>query len=212
MTNRLRDAFQYLKRVYRFHEYKRRDGSIIDKVRRADGTVTCEENEVNKLVLENLKRTQVLESEPIYESPFPFPSLCPLAYGEMDYIVSNISHGKAVALDGLSDCLFSPELRSLTSTKLANLWTRINEFNFLEKDNHFSTRLIPLNKLHPEVPTPKDCPPIAVQSALVKLLESRLKPKLDRYLIENLNPGQTGFIAGLGISVNQFRLMQQVEG
>ena len=45
---------------------------------------------------------------------------------------------------------------------------------------------------------------------MVKLLESRLKPKLDRYLIENLNPGQTGFIAGLGISVSQFRLMQQV--
>ena len=74
MTNRLRDVFQYLKRVYGFHEYKRRDGSIIDKVQRADGTVTCEENEVNKLVLENLKRPQVLESEPIYESPVPFPS------------------------------------------------------------------------------------------------------------------------------------------
>ena len=43
----------------------------------------------------------------------------------------------------------------------------------LKKMKEENNRLIPLNKIHPETPTPKDCRPVAVCSALVKLLENR---------------------------------------
>jgi len=54
-TNRLKEAFLFLKRVYKFHEYNRRDGSIIDKVKKEDGSVAHSEGEVHKLIIQNLR-------------------------------------------------------------------------------------------------------------------------------------------------------------
>ena len=79
------------------------------------------------------------------------------------------------------------------------------------KEHYFNTRLIPLNKVHPEIPTPKDCRPIAVNSALVKLLESRIRKRLEEYMVEKLHRGQTGFVPGMGITINQMRLVQRVK-
>ena len=63
--------------------------------------------------------------------------------------------------------------------------------------HYFNTCLIPLNKIHPETPTPKDCRPIAVCSALIKLLESRVRKKPEQYMVEKLHRGQTGFVPGM---------------
>ena len=45
-------------------------------------------------------------------------------------------------------------------------------------------RLILLNKIHPNIPNPNQMRPIIALSPIVKLLEARLKPKLDQYLQE----------------------------
>ena len=58
--------------------------------------------------------------------------------------------------------------------------------------------------------TPKNCRPIAVNSPMIKLLESRPRKTLEKYMIEKLHKGQTGFVPGQGISVNQMRLIQRV--
>ena len=123
----------------------------------------------------------------------------------MSYILSKVFHGKAIAFDGISDILFTRKNKPLTAEKLANIWKSS------PKDYYFNTRLIPLNKIHPETPTPKDCRPIAVCSALVKLLESRVRKQLEQYMVERLHRGQTGFVPGMGITVNQMRLVQRVK-
>ena len=40
LNNRLDKAFKFLKQTRKYHEYKRRDGSIISQIRKEDGTVT----------------------------------------------------------------------------------------------------------------------------------------------------------------------------
>jgi len=209
-NNRLKEAFTFLKKTFKFHEYKRRDGSIINKVKKNDGSLALIEDEVHELIIQNLKLTQTLDTEPQYSSPLPFPLLLPLSSKEMDKITQRFSHNKAAACDYISDTLFSPALRQLTNDKLGDLWTHLATHRHETPDNLFSTRLIPLNKCHPDVPTAKDCRPIAIQSPIIKLLEARIREKLEKYLIEKLHPGQTGFVSGLGISVNQMRIIQQI--
>jgi len=106
--------------------------------------------------------------------------------------------------------MVNKESKELAKTKLKNLWT--DELNNLPKNSkHFETRLIPLNKVHPNVPSKKDCRPIAVSSALVKLLESRLRRKLEDYMTHRLHRGQTGFVPNMGISVNQMRAISRIK-
>ena len=53
-----------MKSITKYHEFKRRDGSIIGKIRKGDGTVTTDPEEVNDLVLEHLKMIQSSDKEP----------------------------------------------------------------------------------------------------------------------------------------------------
>ena len=205
LQGRLQKAFKFMKSVTRYHEFKRRDGSIINKVRKDDGTVTTDPEEVNKLVLGHLKTIQSSDKEPYYTNHVPFPSLIALGSSEMDYILSKLFHGKAIAFDAVTDILFNKTNKPVTAIKLADVW----KGNL--KAHHFDTRLIPLNKVHPDIPTPKDCRPIAVCSALIKILESRVRKRLETYMVEKLHRGQTGFVPGMGITVNQMRLIQRVK-
>ena len=204
LNNQLRKAFQYMKKLTKFHEYNRRDGSIINQVIKDDKSITSNIDEVNKLVLNNLKSIQTKDDQPLYTKEIPFPELQPISSSEMDYILSKLFQGKAITYDGFSDCIFNPANKKTLCYKLQDVWSAKFE------TQNFETRLIPLNKVHPNTPTPKDCRPIAVSSPMIKLLESRPRRTLEKYMIEKLHKGQTGFVPGQGISVNQMRLIQRV--
>ncbi len=62
----------------------------------------------------------------------------------------------------------------------------------------FRARLVPLNKVWPEIPSPDQFRPITVLSAMYKFIELRFLPKLNKYLKERLDKSQTGFVPGLG--------------
>jgi len=64
--------------------------------------------------------------------------------------------------------------------------------------------------MHPHTPTKEKFRPISVASPLVKFLEARLQKKLYEYMKEKLHRGQTGFVPGMGITVNQMRLVERV--
>ena len=114
----------------------------------------------------------------LYPSPACLPNL---DEAEMEYITSKIYSGKAGAFDGITDILFKTINKPITTQKLRDIW------NAELRDHHFETRLIPLNKVHPEIPGPKDCRPVAVCSNLIKLIESRPRRELDTYMTERLH-------------------------
>lgn len=205
LDGQLHKAFQFLKKVTKFNEFQRRDGSIINRVQREDGSVTYDQDEVNRLIIANLQKIQTSDQEPKYTDNTPYPLLQPLSTNEMDYILSKLFAGKATSFDGVSDILFSQANKPVATNKLIDIWSTVPE------NHHFHTRLIPLNKNHPNTPTPKDCRPIAVCSALLKLIESRSRKTLETYMTMKLHRGQTGFVPGMGISVNQMRMVQRIK-
>jgi len=208
-SDRSKEAFDFLRKVYKYHEYQRRDGAIINRVKDEEGNVVIDEKEVHKLVLSKLQSIQVKDGEPKYDEPIPFPKLGPPSRGEMFDMLHQLSTGKATAFDGVTDVIFEKVLKDEVAEKLEDIWdTLANETNIMPI--HFDLRLIPLNKVYPKVPKPQECRPIIVSSPLVKLLEVRVKRKLERYMVENLICSQTGFVPQSGIDVNQTRLVDRV--
>ncbi len=73
------------------------------------------------------------------------------------------------------------------------------------------TRLIPLNKVFPNIPNRRQLRPIAVQSPIIKILEARFLPILQDYLNNRLDRSQTGFVQGMGIQVNLTRALDRIK-
>ena len=208
-SSKSREAFEFLKKVFRYHEYNKRDGSIISRIIDKDGNLITDEDRVCEELIIALRKIQLKEDEPMYSEEEPFPWLGEPTDEEMTDMLRQLSTNKALAFDGVTDILFSKEYRTVTGHKLKNLWNVLAQGNNILRV-HFDQRLLPLNKVHPQVPKPQDCRPIIVSSPLVKLLEVRIKRKLEKYIMENLICCQTGFVPNSGISVNQVRLLERV--
>ena len=61
---------------------------------------------------------------------------------------------------------------------------------------------MPLNKVWPDIPKADQFRPIVIESPLYKFIELRFYYKLRRYLKFGLDRNQTGFVPGMGTSVN----------
>jgi hypothetical protein len=125
--------------------------------------------------------------------------------------VNTISTRKAIAFDGISDLMFHGNQAAKTKTALIikDAWTSKWE-EHIENEHHFDSRLMVLNKVHPKIPLANQYRPINISSPWYKTLETRLYPKLRKYLSDKLHRGQTGFVPGMGIMVNQMRLIDRV--
>ena len=161
------------------------------------------------MLLENLKKIQFHSSEPEYFSPLPFPDLEPLSYSEMDKITKAFATNKAASFDGVSDIMFHKDWIFKTNVVFKDLWQTLAKYDEINQ-LHFDTRIVPLNKAHPQIPTAEECRPIAIASPLVRILEGRVKEKLDNYMISRMHRSQIGFVKHNGITVNQFRLIERV--
>jgi len=205
----MREAFKFLQVAFRYHEYDRRDGSIISKIIGSEGEIISDPREVNRRVIQNLKSLQTKEDEVEYLQPSPFPVLDEVTKHDMDQIFNSLSTEKAVAFDGLSDIMFGGEWKELAKIKLKDLWDAL-AIGVEIHPIHFEARLVPLNKVHPRLPRASDCRPIIVTSPIIKLLEAGLKAKLDVYMMKTLHRSQVGFVPHNGIAMNHIRLMDRV--
>ena len=206
-SNDCSKAFEELQRIFGYKNFELRDGSIANCVK-VDGVIVTEPYEVNLKVMDALKLLQ-------YNDQFPetnlteFPNMPPLSDQDASEIIDAMSSGKALAYDLFSDIIFNGANKDKFKGMIKNLWT---EENLSKLDSrHFLARLIPLNKKHPDVPTPQEIRPIIVMSPLYKLLEARLLPKLRNYLISKLARSQIGFVSSMDVSVNIQRALEQVK-
>jgi len=116
-----KEAFQFLKRVFKYNQFERRDGSIADRVVNG-GHVITEESDVNRLIMENLKSIQVNETYPSYEGHIPFPKLGCLSKHEVEDVLKRFYPGKAFTDDCISDDIFLGEHRDKVIEILCDLW------------------------------------------------------------------------------------------
>jgi len=200
---RMSEAFKFLRKIFKYHEYDRRDGSIIGKIKGEGGDVISDPREVNKKIIQHLKTIQTKEGESEYLTPLPFPRLDALSMKGMEEVISSLSTNKAIAYDGLSDVMFNREWKELTTYKLRDLWDTFAELQRVHLV-HFEARLVPLNKVYTRLPSASDCRPIIITSSIVRLLE------LDNYMMKDLHCNQIGFVPHNGITVNHVRLLDRV--
>ena len=67
-SHKSKEAFDFLKKMYRYHEYNRRDGSIIYRTYDQNGNVVSDTDKVNKEIMDHLRVIQTKESEPLYNT------------------------------------------------------------------------------------------------------------------------------------------------
>ncbi len=208
-------AYQTFKKVLKYHLFEKRDGGIINCIKREDQTIEYDQDKVNEMLLQTMKEIQIDDRWKFIEEK-EFPKLPIISEESMEKIISELSVGKAIAYDGVSDVLFTSQENEkevsklkITARKLRNLW-RVPLHKLKGMQKTWDTRLVPLNKVFPNVPTRKELRPIAIQSALVKTLECRFLEKLQEYLNTKLDRSQTGFIQKLGIQVNLVRALERI--
>jgi hypothetical protein len=90
---------------------------------------------------------------------------------------------------------------------LCDLW---NDAAIKALERTFEARLIPLNKVWPDIPREDQFRPIVVLSPMYKWLELRFAPRLMRYLTDSLDRNQTGFVRGMGTHVNLRLLVEKL--
>jgi len=151
----------------------------------------------------------VVETEPKYDLPLDFPALPALSREECRDVLSGISYGKALSSDLMSDIIFHRNLRQKASMVFRDLWS--DNLNRKEYGRHFEARLIALNKDHPKIPRYDRFRPIVVASPLVKLLEARFAGKLRTYLMDDMFPGQVGFVPDCSVVLNIVRAVNLIQ-
>ncbi len=198
--------FNYAKKVFKYDCIDKKDGSIISVIKDENNLIITDPSEVNKQLILTMKELQEDISKPTPRN-LPFPILEDKTVEEMETFLKKLSSGKAISYDGITDSIFRKKFHKKSACIFRDLWKKLKEIPNI----HFESRLIPLNKLHPQIPTRKDMRPIIITSPVIKLIESSLLPDLSQYLTEKLHPGQVGFVPGNGIFVNICRAIDRIQ-
>ena len=208
-------AYQNLRRILKYHLYEKRDGAIINCLLKDNKEITYDPKDIEQNLIQTMYEIQVDNKWPWIEQR-PFPKLKEIDHKEAIDIINRLATNKAIAYDGCSDILFQNNKRKkesyqkLTAKKLKDIWrTELDQLK--ETDTTWDTRLVPLNKVFPNIPTRTQLRPIVIQSPLVKLMESRFLEKLQNYVSFKLDRSQTGFVPGIGIQVNLTRALDRIK-
>jgi len=211
-----RIAYQNLKRILKYHLFEKRDGAIINSILKENNVITSDPKEIEQNLLTTMQEIQVDHNWPWIEKK-QFPRLKVIDEQMAMEIIAGLATNKAIAFDGCSDILFKENKdkkqvcnRTLTARKLCDIWrTELNEIQ--EVEDTWDARLVPLNKVFPQIPTRTQLRPIVVQSPLIKIMEGRFLRKLQDYLIFRLDRSQTGFVPGLSVQVNITRALDRIK-
>ena len=207
-----KEAFDFLKKVYKYHQYDRRDGSIVNSFMDDNNSIITDPSLISDMILENLQKMYAPHPDcKTWRCNYFFPSLRPISDEECESICGRISTGKGLGFDLVSDVLFSKSVSKLTAKVFKDLWSHNPNQKLSMESLSFKARLIALNKDHPNTPKAGRFRPIVVSSPIVKLIEGRFLPKLESYLIERLCPSQIGFVRGYGIQVNIVRAIRRIK-
>ncbi len=192
-TAQSKTAFNLISKLSIIHP-QRRDGGIMQCYMDEQEEMVAGSEEVLHSCLQVLCKTSGRDTSD--KSQTAFPNLPPLSEQQVRYIQYAASYNKALTLDGWSDAWIKKTERW---DLLANLWNQ-ESMALLRKS--FEAKLVPLNKVWPDIPKADQFRPIVIESPLYKFVELRFYYKLRQYLKRGLDRNQTGFVPGMGTSVN----------
>ena len=103
-SNLSKKFFEYLKKVFKYDQIGKRDGSIISSLKDEHDKIITDDSEVNKQIMTTIKELQVDLSKP-RPLNLEFPELEKKTFPEMNEILKSLSNGKAIAWDGITDSI-----------------------------------------------------------------------------------------------------------
>jgi len=103
-SNLSKKFFEYLKKVFKYDQICKRDGSIISSLKDEHDKIITDDSEVNKQIMTTIKELQVDLSKP-RPLNLEFPELEKKTFPEMNEILKSLSNGKAIAWDGITDSI-----------------------------------------------------------------------------------------------------------
>ncbi len=219
------EAYKKLRTLTKYHLYEKKDGAVISQLLDDDDTVLTDRLQVESKLAKTIEEIQV-DPHGSYIEKKPFPKLPELTAKEFTALITNqLSCGKAIAFDCLSDSIFQNKidtevLRSLSEEEvltrnppagiLKSLWN-----SDLDKLPGFGKtweyRLCALNKVFPKIPKRTEMRPISISSPILKTLECRFLPSLQEYLNYKSDRAQTGFVGKMGTFVNLWRAIDRIQ-
>ena len=87
---------------------------------------------------------------------------------------------------------------------IAKIFTHLWESkitNSKDFQRHLTGRLVPLNKVHTNIPKPDKMRPVIALSSILKLVESRFRDKLENYMTNKIMQSQVGFVRNCGTHI-----------
>ncbi len=150
-------AFRVIRSVTKYDQFQKRDGSIIKAVKDDNGDIINDPGCVSKALIDHLRNDDDRFSDRRYCLWKTLPLLPKLTEPELLTILQRVSVHKALTDFPVPDEFIKHLLSSGCHLSLINLWNPATLEAFPEI---FSCRLIPLNKVHPQIPTVHQMRPI----------------------------------------------------
>ena len=204
-------AFDQIRRITKYDKFEKRDGSIITKVN-VNGEVISNPREVNIYLREALSKLTGEKETPSYVKREHFPNLKPLEISELQNLATKLKKNKAIAADYVHDSALFERIANCQNTArgFCDLWSA-EVMNDHSVKFCLTGRLVPLNKVHPNIPKPDEMRPIIALSPIFKLIEARFKPKLEAYLSNRMIKSQIGFVSKCGTHMNIHRMLKRTK-
>ena len=219
-----RRAFSLLRVATKYNTFAKRDGSIISCTINKQGEIISSRQELASELIGFLRNNDTLAlntidealktSNPLINLNCESQQLCSLPLlndGEIGELIEKLSRGKALAFLPMPDlALHALNKLSINLEFLNCLW---NPEWLLRFPIILKSRLICLNKIHPDIPKPSDMRPICVTSSLFKLIELRFAEKLSTAywnITDPLAKTQVGFLPHMMTNINIYRLHESI--
>ena len=208
-------AFKILDKLFDFKYKYKKESEIINETINEEGNI-FDSIKSCKLIGEDFQKIHKGEEMEKIE----FPILEKITDKEIYNIAKKFRKLKAFSFDGITNkilnmhkkCLEKEEKCKICKKKL-NLWRSLWDTNYWNNSKakiHLEGRLIPLNKVSPDIPKPSEYRPIGVASTIWKAVEARLSNKLSEYVEKNMIKEQVGFCPKMETGVCWSRLVDEI--
>ena len=202
-------AFKMLRSITKYDQFHKRDGSIIKTLKDQRGNIIVDPNSVSKLLIDHLKQNDNRFLGRTYYSWRNIPTLPKPTDAELTRIMCKVSQHKALTSFPVPDEFIKHLLNNNLCSTLANLWDPMTLEQFPQI---FECKLVPLNKVHPQVPTVQQMRPIVATNVLFKILELRFSDELHRkfWNLRGFALSQFGFLRNMSTQAQIYNLLSQV--
>ncbi len=204
-----KEAFNILRRVTKYDQFLKRDGSIISSLRSGSQIITNKEEVEQALILYLKNIDESLNTSQTLPNKIVLPSLPPINSSVITDLINEIPQHKALAPFPFPDEMLS-HFKSENNVKiLEDCWNP----QFIEMHPELlACKLVPLNKVHPCIPSANQMRPIVATNCIFKVIESRFLHDLQQkfWKLSGLAQSQCGFLPHMNTQVQIYSLLSQV--